>query len=179
MTNIAILYASSEGQTAKVSRYIKELLTKKGFKAEVYNLNDLPKKFSITGYKGIIVGASVHIGSHQKYGIEYVKDNIESLNEVKSAFFSICLAKINNSEKTIGRGEKQLQRFLKKTGWKPDKTAVFSGALKYSKYGFMKKVLMKFISKLMGEETDTSKDYEYTEWNKVEKFVNEFMSEIS
>ena len=38
---------------------------------------------------------------------------------------------------------------------------------------------MKMISKKEGRTTDTSKDYEYTDWDAVKKFINEFTDKIA
>jgi menaquinone-dependent protoporphyrinogen IX oxidase len=55
---------------------------------------------------------------------------------------------------------------------------VFAGALAYSKYNFLVKWWMKRIAKKSGGETDTSKDYEYTNWNDVSRFAEDFSNKI-
>jgi menaquinone-dependent protoporphyrinogen oxidase len=39
--------------------------------------------------------------------------------------------------------------------------------------------VMKWIAKKAGAETDTSRDYEYTNWAALDSFTNEFADEIS
>jgi menaquinone-dependent protoporphyrinogen oxidase len=51
--------------------------------------------------------------------------------------------------------------------------------LKYTQYDFFKRLIMKMISKREGRTTDTSQDYEYTDWNAVKKFVNDFAVKAS
>lgn len=58
-------------------------------------------------------------------------------------------------------------------------TAQIAGALKYTEYDYFKRLIMKMISKKEGGATDTSQDYEYTKWDEVTKFVNEFANKIS
>jgi menaquinone-dependent protoporphyrinogen oxidase len=58
-------------------------------------------------------------------------------------------------------------------------TTQIAGALKYTQYDFFKRLIMKMIAKREGQTTDTSKDYEYTDWNAVKKFTLEFALKAS
>ena len=44
---------------------------------------------------------------------------------------------------------------------------MIAGALAYSRYPLPVKWLMKRIAKQAGQSTDTSQDYEYTDWKQV------------
>ena len=57
-------------------------------------------------------------------------------------------------------------------------TIQIAGALKYTEYDFFKRLIMKMISKREGRSTDTSRDYEYTDWNAVTKFVTDFADKV-
>jgi menaquinone-dependent protoporphyrinogen oxidase len=46
-----------------------------------------------------------------------------------------------------------------------------AGALVYSKYSFFTKLIMKTISRRAGGPTDTSRDYEFTDWVALDRFV--------
>ena len=58
-------------------------------------------------------------------------------------------------------------------------TTQIAGALKYTQYDFFKRIIMKMISKKEGRTTNTSQDYEYTNWNLVKEFVNRFADKAS
>ena len=67
------------------------------------------------------------------------------------------------------------------SGWHPTRVALFSGALLYTEYGFIKRAVMK---KIAGDKpgalgTDTSRDYVYTEWDGVKTFAEDFLDEVS
>lgn len=53
-----------------------------------------------------------------------------------------------------------------------------AGTLRYTRYGFFKRFLMKQINKREGGDTDTSRDYEYTDWDAVTAFANEFLGRL-
>lgn len=64
-----------------------------------------------------------------------------------------------------------VDEFLENADWHPDRIGLFGGALRYSEYGFLKRLLMKQIAKDATGDTDTSRDYEYTDWHEVEALV--------
>ncbi len=60
----------------------------------------------------------------------------------------------------------------------PPQTATFAGALQYSKYGIFKKPVMRLIARMVGNDTDTTRDYEYTDWDAVERFADAFAQQL-
>jgi len=69
-----------------------------------------------------------------------------------------------------------MEEFTRETGWRPDMVGLFAGVLLYKQYGFIKRHMMKKIVRDKGNpDTDTSRDYVYTDWNDVRHFVEEFL----
>lgn len=63
---------------------------------------------------------------------------------------------------------------LEETDWHPDRIGLFGGALRYSKYGFLKRLMMKRIARdAVPEmpETDGAGDVEFTDWHEAESFA--------
>jgi len=65
------------------------------------------------------------------------------------------------------------------TLWTPQHVANFAGALPYRKYPWPLRLMMRFIVSRAGGDTDTSRDYEYTDWNAVDRFAAEFAGRLS
>jgi menaquinone-dependent protoporphyrinogen oxidase len=55
---------------------------------------------------------------------------------------------------------------------------LFGGALCYRQYGFLKRLMMKRIvrDKPGNLSTDTSRDHEYTDWDEVKRFAEDFLA---
>jgi menaquinone-dependent protoporphyrinogen oxidase len=123
--------------------------------------------FRISDYAGVIVGASVHYGHHPAWLARLLRR--QGLRGPKSAFFSVSL----------GANERYATRFLRRARWKPDLIAVFAGALPYSKYGPVKRLAVRAFAALAGHDTDTSRDYEYTDWKAVERFASAFSEALT
>jgi menaquinone-dependent protoporphyrinogen oxidase len=51
--------------------------------------------------------------------------------------------------------------------------------LLYTQYGFFKRWIMKKIARDKGSpDTDTSRDYVYTDWDSVRRFAEEFLESL-
>ena len=174
MTRIYIPYGTTEGQTAKIAEYIADVIRDHGHQAQAGDIKG-SENTDLGGYDGVIVGASIHMGKHEKYVGEFVRRNLGALERLPSALFSVSLAAHGDTEEA----ERYVEEFEQETGWRPVKVALFSGALLYTQYGFLKRRVMKKIArdKPGNLATDTSRDYVYTEWDGVKRFTEDFLDD--
>jgi menaquinone-dependent protoporphyrinogen oxidase len=180
MANVLIAYGTSEGQAAKVSDYIADVARDHGHTAETMDVRELANGSAMGSYDAVVVGASIHMGRHEDYVRDFVGENRASLERVPSAFFSVSLTAHDENEKARKEVESYVEKFAEETGWRPDKTGIFAGALLYTHYGFIKRRMMMKISRDQGNpDTDTSRDYEYTDWEDVRWFTEEFLAEAA
>jgi menaquinone-dependent protoporphyrinogen oxidase len=174
--NILVVYGSTEGQTRKIARFMKDVLTNAGNDVTIADASDEPP--ALKDYDAILIGASIHIHKYQSAVRHYITRHVPELNKMPGAFFSVCLAVASDLDEEHREAQKITKDFLEQTGWKPLMTTQIAGALKYTQYDFFKRLIMKMIAKKEGRSTDTSQDYEYTDWDEVKKFVNEFAGKI-
>ncbi|CAH0182161.1 Protoporphyrinogen IX dehydrogenase [menaquinone] [Arthrobacter sp. Bi26] len=172
MAKIYIPYGTVEGQTAKIADYIAEVIRANGHQAETADLKHSADPLP-GGYDGVIVAASVHVGKHEGYVADFVKKNRAELERLPSALVSVSMAAQGDEETAEGYVEK----FEQDTGWRPAHVGLFAGALLYTHYGFIKKHVMKKIAKDKGSlDTDTTRDYVYTEWDGVRRFTEDYLA---
>lgn len=176
MARIAVVYGTTEGQTAKIAQRIAGVGRLHGHRVDVVHLADVDPSFDLSAYDGVVVGASIHEGSHQRYVYRWLIANQAALTGVPTAAFTVCLAicSVNQDEQVEARAFSGL--YEQRTGWKPDVSAVFAGALMYSEYHWLVRMVMKSIARRGGGSTDTSHDTEYTDWTEVERFAEAFFS---
>jgi menaquinone-dependent protoporphyrinogen oxidase len=174
MTSILVCYGTSEGQTAKIAGRIVETLQGLGYTADAVDVSELGDGVSLDDYDAVLVGASIHVGTHQSEIRAFVQSNRAELAARPNGFFQVCLtaARSDDESKAITAG--YIDSFVEATEWQPDRIATFGGALRYSEYGFLKRLMMKRIAKDATGDTDTSRDYEYTDWDEVEQFTTDF-----
>ena len=99
----------------------------------------------------------------------FIEKNIETLELKENAFFSVN-AVARKPEKSKPENNPYFIKFLKQTNWIPKKMAVFAGRIDYPKYKFFDKYAIKFIMRITSGPIDTSKSYEFTDWNDVDTF---------
>jgi len=174
---ILIVYGTTEGQTRKVSHFMETILKDGGHEVTVVDASDTPP--SPSSYDAVIIGASIHIHKYQSAVLHYINRYVDTLNEIPSAFFSVCLAIASDHEEERKEARKITNDFLEHIGWRPLMVTQVAGALKYTQYDFFTRLLMKRIAKKEGRTTDTSRDYEYTDWNAVRQFVKEFVVRVN
>jgi menaquinone-dependent protoporphyrinogen oxidase len=170
MARIAVVYGTTEGQTATIAERLTGVLSDASHDPTLVHAAHLPPGFDLDAYDGCVVGASVHAGRHQRSVTRFVRDHLAALDGMPSAFFSVSLTAAAGTAESDTAARGLLDDFLADTGWTPDVTATFAGALKYSEYGLVTRFLMRRIARKYAGGTDTSRDYEYTEWDAVERF---------
>jgi menaquinone-dependent protoporphyrinogen oxidase len=170
-----IVYGTCEGQTAKIASNIRALLKAKGSEAVLFN-PELDGPLEAENFDSFIVGAPVHASKFPTALVNWVSDHSLLLSHRPSAFFSVCLGVLQtDNPKVVAEENKIVTDFFEHTHWKPSLYEIFAGALKYSKYGWLKKRVMRAIAKKAGQQTSMARDYEYTDWQQVAKFVETFL----
>lgn len=169
VVSFLILYGAGEGQTAKVADHIAGTLAKRGHDVTAVNAAEIPSDLSVGDFDAVLVGASIHVGRHQPDVTEFVRSNRESLAARPTAFFQISLSSADEREQARAAG--YVESFIDDTGWHPDWIGLFGGALRYSEYGFLKRLVMKRIARRSMPDVDTSEDVEFTDWDEVEAFA--------
>jgi menaquinone-dependent protoporphyrinogen oxidase len=170
MPRILLLYATTEGQTARIAERIAHTLRDRGNSVEVLPADTARTGVEPSAYDGVMVGASIHYGHHPAYLRALIRRHRAVLAARPCAFFSVSLSAGGPRPKPKA-AQRYLDKFLRQTGWQPPLTASFAGAVKYSVYGPIKRRVMIVFVGLGGGETDTSRDYEYTDWDAVDRFA--------
>jgi menaquinone-dependent protoporphyrinogen oxidase len=170
---ILVLYGSFDGQARRIAERIAEVIGRGGHEVEAVPAHADSVCDRIEASDAVIVGGAIRYGHHQKALERVVRDNYVAIVERPNAFFSVCMSAAGpNAKPATALG--YVDDFITRTGWQPGRIASFAGALKWSRYNPLMKLMMKFIVKMAGGDTDTSRDREYTDWNAVERFAAEF-----
>tara|TARA_B100000989_G_scaffold102494_1_gene74953 strand:- start:255 stop:776 length:522 start_codon:yes stop_codon:yes gene_type:complete len=165
-----IIYSSTDGHTKKICEAIRENFNNKE-SVEILPIEDA-FNLNIKNYDQIILGASIRYGNYKTNLFKFIKNNIEILDKKKNAFFSVNVV-ARKSEKNTPGTNPYIKKFLKKTNWRPKKIGVFAGKVDYPNYNFFNKLVIRFIMYITKGPTDISQSYEFTDWEKVQKFSKE------
>jgi menaquinone-dependent protoporphyrinogen oxidase len=173
---VAIVYDTSEGHTRMIAERLAHRLQERGLGAEVFDAEKAPA--ALDAYDGVIAGGPLHAGHHGKHLKQFVTHQKPALEQKPAAFFSVSLSAAGN-EQQQGDARREMVKFEEEVGWHPEQDSIFAGALLYTKYNFAKRFIMKRISKAAGGDTDTSRDYDYTDWDAVDRFADEFAERLA
>lgn len=158
-----ILYSSRDGQTQKIANFIAEKLDGD---VEVRSILDT---FSLDADR-IIIGASIRYGHFDKALYKFIEKHTALLNAKPTAFFGVNLT-ARKEGKNTPETNVYVRKFLARIQWRPTLTAVLAGALFYPRYNWFDRMMIQFIMKITGGETDPTKEIEYTDWEKVTEFA--------
>ncbi|MDP8163444.1 menaquinone-dependent protoporphyrinogen IX dehydrogenase [Pasteurella skyensis] len=162
-----ILYFSTDGQTKSIAEQIAQDLH---YEVSLFSLKDnevTPEQLADADQ--IIIGASVRYGRFDPILTTFIQQHQTVLNHKKTAFFSVNLVARKINKRSIETNV-YTRKLLESIEWKPTFVEIFAGRLLYSKYHWFERIIIQFIMRITGGETDTSKDIEYTDWQQVKVF---------
>jgi len=176
MARVLVVHASFDGQTERIAERIAERLGRSGHNPVVRPLANAPD--TLEGCDAVIVGGAIRYGHHARDLEKWVARHREAIAARPNAFFSVCMSAGGPGAKPeTAKG--YLDQFRQRTGWEPRALTSFAGACYYTRYNPFIRFMMRLIMGMAGGETDTSRDYEYTDWAEVERFADRFAAQTA
>ena len=87
MPNTLIIYSSTDGHTKTICSRLTNFLKRDG-ETKIISLEEV-KKFDLSEFNKIIIGASIRYGKHSRELYKFVDLNKDVLNRKQSVFFSV------------------------------------------------------------------------------------------
>ncbi|SIR87247.1 menaquinone-dependent protoporphyrinogen oxidase [Haladaptatus litoreus] len=174
MAGIITIFGTGEGQTAKVAERIDAELRARGHETTTVNVKEIDPGLDIDDFDAVLVGASIHMGRQQKAVRKFVNANQAVLARKPNGFFQVSGSSGEETEEGAAEAARYVDEFIEATNWHPDRIGLFGGALRFSEYGFLMRALVKFVARVESSEENPLADVEYTDWEEVEAFANEF-----
>lgn len=178
----AVFFATREGQTRKIAERIAGDLRAHDIEVDLHDVRMLRAPIDWGVYTTVCLAASVHAGHHEREMVEFARRHREELQRHQAVFLSVTLSEAgaedaHASTERRARGAADADRmvdvFVEETGWRPVRTLRVAGALAYTKYNMLVRFVMKRIARAQGAPTDTSHDYEFTDWTAIDRFVDD------
>ena len=171
MARALLLYGTGEGHTTDIATEIAATLAEHGHEVDTVRADSSPGP-SPGDYDGVVVGSSIHLGTHDRHLVDWVRHRRDDLVGRPATFFTVCLSAVTE------HGEAELAQayvdgFVEETGWHPDIVGLFGGGLLYTRYGFAKRAVIKDIATRQGLPTDTTRDWDLTDHEAVRHFADD------
>ncbi|MCI2398009.1 flavodoxin domain-containing protein [Aliiroseovarius subalbicans] len=174
MTRFLLTFATREGQTEAIAQRVTERLRAAGHEATLQNAGDktavapAPARFD-----RLVFGASVHVGRIEKEMLSFVKRHADLIDSLPHDIFLVSLgaAEVDPMVKTDRIAEAQARLDADLPVPFPE-AQVFAGALRFSRLNWVERFIMKRIATQGGLITDTTRDYEFTDWDRVDAYAD-------
>jgi menaquinone-dependent protoporphyrinogen oxidase len=168
MARILILYSTTDGHTREISGRLQRQIENAGHQVVVVPVAEAPD-IDLGLFDKIVIGASIRYGKHSPAVLEFIRRNQAVLESRPNAFFSVNVV-ARKPGKNRPETNPYLQKFLRRISWKPRELAVFAGKIDYPRYGFLDRLMIRFIMWMTHGPTDPSAVVEFTDWDQVEAF---------
>lgn len=167
--DVPVFFATTEGQTRRIAEYIAAVLRDRGVASRALAVT-APEaaRLDWTRIRAVALGASLHGGTHQPEAAAFVRQHAGTLSARPSVFFSVSLGAASRDAAERAAARRLADAFPPGCGWTPSRIYSVAGRLAYTQYGFFKRWLLKQIARKEGAPTDTSRDYDLTDWNVVD-----------
>jgi menaquinone-dependent protoporphyrinogen oxidase len=174
---LLLVYGTTEGQTRKIAQFVADRVSQQGHHTQLVNAIDATSAVDPRDFDAVIIAASVHAGRYQSAVVHFVIEHLAAIATRSNAFLSVSLAAAGDDEDDVQGLKKCVADFAHETGWTPRSIHHVAGAFRYTAYDFLKRWAMKYIAYRKGGPTDTSRDYELTDWDDLTRFVDSFLKE--
>jgi len=174
MARALLIYATREGQTARIAQRIAAGLSAEGVTVDLADASDRPALDSIEtqSYDLLVFGASMHVGGIEREIAAFINERGSAIALRPRAFFLVLLSAATPDpairRKWLDDARSKLDQQLEPAF---DDVEMIAGALRYSQYSWPVKWIMRRIARQVGADTDTRRDYEYTDWAQVADFA--------
>lgn len=170
--SLLLVYQSVDGHTRDVATRIADRLRAGGAEVVLVLADEAPAP---VGFDAVVLGDPIHAGQHSKQLSDYLTTNADALAALPTALFQVCLTSADDDPEQVATATGYLEDLQTSTGLRPAVAASFAGALPYTRYGRMKRALMKRIAAKGGLSTDVTRDHILTDWDEVDRFADDVL----
>jgi menaquinone-dependent protoporphyrinogen oxidase len=186
MKRVGVFYATKEGHARKVAEEVGAALEVRALEVAVHDVTHVDAAAALLLSDAAVLVGSVHLGKHERELVAFVKTHREQLDALPAAFLSVCGAEAGAEQgstpearaKSAAHVGEQLQAFMNATGWHPRHVRPVAGAFVFTHYNALVRWVMKRIAKSEGLPTDTSRDYDFTDWVALDEFSRSLAEEL-
>ena len=179
MARILAVFGSFNNQTRTITERLAKVLGSRGHQVTTWDGARLPRRYSLEEFDAFLVAGAVHYGRHPRYLTQFARRHAALLNSRPAAFVSVCGALIGDWAEGPEEARKYLERFIEETGWAPSLSRSVAGAIKYTRYSWPIRLVMRYISARTGRPVDTSRDWDFTDWDAIDRLGLELADRLA
>jgi menaquinone-dependent protoporphyrinogen oxidase len=175
---LLVAYATTDGQTRKIARFVADRLAGQGHGVELLNVTDA-EGLDLARFGAAVLAGSLHAGGYQKALRQFVTGARPGLEAMPTLFLAVSLSAAGNDPEDWAGLRRCLMDFQTETGWTPGRIEHVAGAFRFSEYDFFRAWAMRRIADQKGETVDPGQDKEYTDWPALGQAVDRWLADIA
>lgn len=170
--NILIIYATIEGQSGKIARFVRDKAEGLGHQVSLVDA-DGADEIKFADVDAAILVASVHQQRHPRTFEALLTAHEEDLNRTKTLFLSVSLSAAfpEGMEEAVEYAREMQMR----TGFNPDIQVLVAGALKIGQYDYFAQQVVRHVVLRNRPFEAGASDHEFTDWAALETAVTAFV----
>lgn len=172
---VLIAYATTEGQTRKISQAIADQVAKLGHQVELLDTARKRRDVHTDEFDAFIVAASVHQDRHQDEIEVFVTASLAALKAKPGMFISVSLAAAFEEKAADATG--YISSFITRTGWTPDHRLAVAGAVRSEEYDYFQQQILEHIILKDQDELRPNEPQEFTDWDGLAASVKGFLEQ--
>lgn len=170
---VVIAFASIEGQTAKIARFVEAEARNAGFETRLVNIRDEDANVAFAGVDIVILAASVHERRHPEAFESFLVDARDQLAARPSLLLSVSLSA------AFPEGREEAEDYVielkARTKIDPDAEMLVAGAVRGTQYDYFAQQVIRHVL-LRGRDLDPNgAEHEFTDWAALAKGVSAFL----
>jgi menaquinone-dependent protoporphyrinogen oxidase len=172
---VLIAYATTEGQTRKISQAVADQVVELGHQVELLDAARKRRDVHADDFDTFIVAASVHQDRHQNEIEVFVTASLEVLTAKPGMFISVSLAAAFDEKAADATA--YISDFTARTGWTPDQSLAVAGAVRSEEYDYFQQQILEHVVLKDQDELRADEPHEFTDWTGLANSVKEFLEQ--
>jgi menaquinone-dependent protoporphyrinogen oxidase len=170
-----ILYATTEGHTRRVARFLARRLAARGAAVELLPVADATGA-DLADRAGVVLLGSIHNWRLQPELVHFAEANAPALQAAGALLLPVSLAAASPARDDKDNLDICLKTFSADTGWRPAVVLHVGGALRWREYGFLENWAMRYLAARLGG-AEPGVDRDYTDWDGLAAFADGLAAE--
>jgi menaquinone-dependent protoporphyrinogen oxidase len=170
---ILVVHHAAAGHTARVAAHVADRCAAGGADVARHDTTDAPPP---TGFDAVAAGDAIHMGRHSGELTGWLRSHAPALMACPLGLFQVSLTSaVDDAEHTREAGG-LARALVDEVGIDPDLVGLFGGELAYTRYGWLKRRMVRSIAAQDGLPTDTGRDHDLTDWDAVDRFADDLLA---
>ncbi|XDA96538.1 flavodoxin domain-containing protein [Sulfitobacter sp. LCG007] len=172
---IMIVYATVEGQTGKIARFVESELRTSGQRTELLDTARRVDPVSFSGIDLVVLAAPVHERRHPQTFEIFVATHRKGMSAIPTLMISVSLSAAFPEGREAAAD--YLTEMSMRTGFTPDESLLCAGAVRVENYDYFAEQVLRHVV-LRGRDYDPAKgSHEFTDWTELRRVVSDFVTE--